>query len=104
METRAKKMKIDDSNDQSSDDFCFFDKMPEEIIENIISFVPCKNNCFLVSKKFNRESTNATRRNQLTLQLDQGDMVRLQSKTIFSSSKVFAISVRRIGVEHKAKL
>lgn len=79
MENPAKKMKFADSNDasnvQNSDYSGFFDKMPDEILEKIIRFVPCKKNCFLVNKKFNQEATNATR-NRMVLMLDR-DMVRL---------------------------
>lgn len=36
-------------------------KVPDEVLETIISFVPSKKNCFLVSKRFHEESIKATR-------------------------------------------
>lgn len=75
MENQPKKIEFDvDSIDnikyETNDETCFFDeKLPDHILEKIISFVPNKDNCFLVNKRFQKESINATR-NRYRLLLD----------------------------------
>jgi hypothetical protein len=82
MEHLAKKLKLDDARLDESQDFSVFDMLPDEILEMIISFVPSKMNCFLVNKRFNRETINATR-NRLILKLDS-DTVKLRRKNAFN--------------------
>lgn len=52
---------------------CYFDKIPDEVLENIISFVPNKKSCFLVNKQFNQEAIKATR-NRYCLKLNQSSV------------------------------
>lgn len=61
--------------DKVKDETCFFDKVPDEVLEKILSYVPIKDNCFLVNKKFHKESIYATR-NRCRLLLND-DNVRL---------------------------
>lgn len=41
----------------TTEGFCWINLLPDEIIERIISFVPCKESCFLVNSTFKREAT-----------------------------------------------
>lgn len=53
-----------------------YEKIPDEVFEMILSYVPCIKYCFLVSKKFNQKVTDSTRNNRyrLVLNVDKTDI------------------------------
>lgn len=77
MENSPKKLKlelsIDESYEQSQQETNTIEKVPEEVLEMILKYVPCKTNCFLVNKMFQKAAIGAIR-NCFLLTIDKNSV------------------------------
>lgn len=66
MENSPKRLKLELSIDEScrqsqQETNTTIEKVPEEVLEMILTYVPCKEYCFLVNKMFQKAAVGASR-------------------------------------------
>lgn len=78
MENSPKRLKLELSIDEScrqsqQETNTTIEKVPEEVLEMILTYVPCKEYCFLVNKMFQKAAVGASR-NRIVLTVDKNSV------------------------------